>query len=53
MGVKLFHADGRKDGETDVKKLLVTFRNFLKAPEKWLSESWQTSRVQAAYVTTR
>jgi len=34
-------------------KLLVTSRNFANAPEKWLTEIWQTSRVQAAYITTR
>jgi len=53
VGVKLFHADGRTDGEMDTTKLLVTFRNFVNAPEIWLSESWKTSRVPAAYVTTR
>jgi len=28
VGAKLFHADGRKDGQTDMKKLIVAFRNF-------------------------
>jgi len=32
VGAKSFHADGRKDGQSDVTKLIVTFRNFAYAP---------------------
>ena len=34
VGAKLFHADGRTDGRTDMKKLLVAFRNFANTPKK-------------------
>jgi hypothetical protein len=30
---ELFHTDVRKDGYTDVMKLLLTFRNFAKVPK--------------------
>ena len=33
MGDELFHADGRTDGQTDMIKLIVTFRKFTKAPK--------------------
>jgi hypothetical protein len=29
---ELFHADGEKDGRTDMTKLIVAFRNFGKTP---------------------
>jgi hypothetical protein len=32
-GPKLFHADGRTDGRTNVTKLIVAFRNFANAPK--------------------
>jgi hypothetical protein len=40
VGAELFHADGRvdgwTDGQTDMMKLLVTFRNFvMRAPKKF------------------
>jgi hypothetical protein len=28
VGAELFHADGRMDKQTDMTKLIVTFRNF-------------------------
>ena len=31
MGAELFHADG----QTDMTKLIVAFRNFAKAPRHW------------------
>jgi len=31
VGAKLFHVD---HGQTDMTKLIVTFRNFAKAPKK-------------------
>jgi len=33
VGAQLFHA-GRTDGQTDMKKLIVVFRNFVSAPKK-------------------
>ena len=33
VGVELFHADGRTDGQTAVTKLIVAFRSFAKAPK--------------------
>jgi len=29
-GAELFHAGGRTDGQSDMRKLIVTFRNFVK-----------------------
>jgi len=41
MGAELFHADGRKDrlpdGQTDVTKLTVAFRNLAEATKKAVS----------------
>jgi len=34
MRTELFHADGRTDGQTDMTKLIVTFRSFANAPKK-------------------
>jgi hypothetical protein len=31
VGPELFHADG----QTDITKLIVTFRNFANAPKNW------------------
>ena len=34
MGAELFDADGQTDdGQTDTAKLLISFRNFWKAPK--------------------
>jgi len=33
MGGELFHADGRKDRQTDMTKLIVALRSFTKAPK--------------------
>jgi len=37
VGAELFHAnrrtDGRKDGQTDMTKLIVAFQDFAKAPK--------------------
>jgi len=33
VGVDLFHADGRTDGQTDMTKVIVGFRNFPNAPK--------------------
>ena len=41
VGAELFHADGRTnertDGQTDMMKQIVTFRNFAKAPKNYSS----------------
>ena len=37
VGAELFHADGRKDGQTDTTKLIVAFRNFAKSAYKPVS----------------
>jgi len=34
LGAELFHAGGRTEGQTDVTKLIVAFRNFANAPDK-------------------
>jgi hypothetical protein len=34
VGAELFHADRRMDGQTDMTKLTVAFRNFANAPTK-------------------
>jgi hypothetical protein len=34
VGAELLHTDGRKDGRTDITKLIVAFRNFAKTPKK-------------------
>jgi len=31
VGAELFHADGRTDGQTDMTKIIVAFRNFANA----------------------
>jgi hypothetical protein len=33
VGAKLFHANKQMDGQTDMFKLIVTFRSFMKAPK--------------------
>jgi hypothetical protein len=33
VGVELFLADGQTDGETDVTRLTVAFRNFANSPK--------------------
>jgi hypothetical protein len=32
VGAELFHADGRTDGRTDMRKLIAAFRNFANGP---------------------
>jgi hypothetical protein len=34
VGAELFHEDGQIDGQTDMTKLIVVFRNFAKVPDK-------------------
>jgi len=34
VGTELFHVDRRKDGRTDMTKLIVDFSNFTNAPKK-------------------
>jgi hypothetical protein len=33
VGVELFHADGQTDGQTEMMKLIVAFRNFANVPK--------------------
>ena len=33
VGAELFHADGLIDGQADITKLTVAFRNFANAPK--------------------
>ena len=33
VGAELFHMDGRTDGQTDMTKLIVAFRNIANAPK--------------------
>jgi hypothetical protein len=33
VGAELLNADGRTDGQTDMTKLIVAFRNFSKTPK--------------------
>jgi hypothetical protein len=35
VGAELFHADKRTDGQTDMTKLIVAFRNFTNAPKNY------------------
>jgi len=34
VGAELFHGDGRTDGQSDITKLIVAFRNFVNMPAK-------------------
>jgi len=34
VGAESFHADTGTDGQTDMTKLIVAFRNFANAPQK-------------------
>ena len=34
LGVQLFYADGRTDGQTDVMKIIIAFCNSANAPKK-------------------
>ena len=34
VGAELFHADRRTDGQTDMTKIIVAFRNFVNAPKE-------------------
>ena len=40
VGAELFHADprtdGRRDGRTDMTKLIVAFRSYANAPKKYV-----------------
>ena len=41
---ELFHADGRMDGQTGMKKLIVAFRDFLSAPNNGAGKNRETKR---------
>jgi len=34
--VELFHANSRTDRQTDKTKVIITYRNFVKAPKTYL-----------------
>jgi len=36
VGAELFHVDIRTDGQTDMTKLILAFRKFPNAPNKYL-----------------
>ena len=38
VGAEVYHAEGQTDGETNMTKLIVTFRNFSNAFKKYLSD---------------
>jgi DsbC/DsbD-like thiol-disulfide interchange protein len=40
-GAEMPQADKRTDGETDMKKLTVAFRNFANAPKNWSLALWE------------
>jgi hypothetical protein len=50
LEAKLFHADGLADGETDMTKLIVAFRNLANAPKKSFP-SYKFSGFQGGYST--
>ena len=49
VGAALFRADGWKDGQTDMTKVIVACRNSAKAPEnnvtQWIEYFWQNTYV--------
>jgi hypothetical protein len=38
VGIQLFHADKGTDGQTEMTKLIVAFRNFTKATKRRVEE---------------
>ena len=42
VGVELLHVDGQTDRKTDMRKLIVTIRNFTKAPKNLSECVWIT-----------
>ena len=47
VGAKLFHSDGGRDGQTDITKLIVTFRNFANVPENVSALVYRTATVSS------
>jgi hypothetical protein len=47
VGAEFFHAEGRTDGQIDMTKLIVTFRNFMNAPKNGerLAKSLSINRI--------
>jgi hypothetical protein len=39
VGYKLFHAVGRANGQTNMTKLIIAFRNFANAPENCMTNA--------------
>jgi hypothetical protein len=46
VGAELFHADRRADGQTDMMKLIVAFRNSVISPKNY---SFILSNLRAAF----
>jgi hypothetical protein len=55
MGAELFHAEIRTEGQTDMTKLIVAFRNFANATKnsQFCPQNALTFRHQASYVQDR
>jgi hypothetical protein len=51
VGAELFHANRLTDGQTDITKLLVTFRNSANAPKKYVHARCFVQCYGASYVT--
>jgi hypothetical protein len=47
---ELFHADGQRDGQTDMTKLIVAFHNFANAPKKGCDGMTRTSIIITVFV---
>jgi hypothetical protein len=44
LGAELFYVDGRTDGQTDMTRLVVAFRNFANTPKNKLRYTRQWSK---------
>jgi hypothetical protein len=47
---ELFHADGQKNGRTDMTRLIVTLRNSANAPKKF-SLQWRLNEVKNVFLS--
>jgi len=46
LGAELLHADGRTDGQANMAKLIVAFRNFANAPKNYVEYDKTTNLLQ-------
>ena len=44
VAAEMFHVDGRTDGQADMTKLVVAFRNVEKAPQNRISYKGMTCK---------